>query len=118
MGRKPRSLEEIRQQVLKGNSKTFYASSFWIKKRLSILTRDHFKCQRCLNNFVFEKPLDKPRLTDAKYVHHIVPLEQSFDLALRDENLVSLCFFCHEVVEGRAGHWFMPKKKKLTDEQW
>ena len=46
-------------------------------------------------------------------------IEDCFELALDDDNLVSLCFECHEIVEGRDGTWKKFKyKKKLTKEMW
>lgn len=46
-------------------------------------------------------------------------MKDCFELALDDDNLVSLCFECHEIVEGRDGTWKKFKyKKKLTKEMW
>ena len=50
---------------------------------------------------------------------YIIAMKDCFELALDDDNLVSLCFECHEIVEGRDGTWKKFKhKKKLTKEMW
>lgn len=45
-------------------------------------------------------------------------MKDNFDEALNIDNLVSLCFNCHEIVEGRAGKLRKPFKKRLTEERW
>ena len=78
------------------------------------------ECQRCKGNYVVEsKPVKRIKIKRAKYVHHIIAMKDCFELALDDDNLVSLCFECHEIVEGRDGTWKKFKhKKKLTKEMW
>ena len=57
--------------------------------------------------------------TQAKYVHHIVPLKDNFQLELVDDNLVSLCFRCHEIVEGRDDiSKYSYKKQIVSEEKW
>ena len=113
-------MEEVQMLVAAGDVHAFYVSKEWIKKREEILKRDHYKCQRCLGKYVHDgQPIKKIRLKDAKYVHHIKPMKENFELALDDDNLVSLCFQCHEIVEGRTNVFFKKKKKKyLTEEKW
>ena len=64
----------------------FYKSTVWEKKRLEILKRDNYECQICKREGGF---------TPATTVHHIIPLEQRLDLALDDDNLLSVCAACH-----------------------
>lgn len=118
--RKRQTLEQIQSRVMSGDVHAFYVSKEWRDKRLEILKRDHYECQRCKGQFVVKnKPIRRIKITKAKYVHHIQPMKEHFDLALEDDNLVSLCFYCHEVVEGRDGRWLKFKKKDaLTEEKW
>ena len=45
-------------------------------------------------------------------------MKDYFESALEDDNLISLCFECHEIVEERTGNRFKQKKKYLTQEKW
>ena len=84
-----------------------------------ILERDNYICQRCIGHWTDAKyPIKKIKLSKAKYVHHIKPMRDYFELALNDDNLISLCFGCHETVEGRLDNQFKPTKKRLTEEKW
>lgn len=67
-------------------SKAFYNSKAWKKKRPIILKRDHYLCQYCLQ---------RKTITPADVVHHIKELKDYPELALEDENLISLCHTCH-----------------------
>ena len=118
--KKRRNLYVVKQLVSDGDVHAFYVSREWKDKRIEILNRDHYECQRCKGNYVVEsKPIKRIKIKRAKYVHHIIPMKDCFELALDDDNLVSLCFECHEIVEGRDGTWKKFKhKKKLTKEMW
>lgn len=114
-----RSMEEVHQLVNAGDVHAFYVTSEWRTKREDILKRDNYTCQRCLGKWTHDgNPVDKIRLRRAKYVHHIKPMKDYFELALEDDNLISLCFNCHEIVEGRQGNKFKKKKDYLTEERW
>lgn len=65
---------------------SFYDSARWKAKREAILRRDHYLCQEC-------RKYGKMRA--AKEVHHIKHLEDHPELALDNDNLVSLCHRCH-----------------------
>lgn len=63
----------------------------WRDKREKIRERDHYLCRWCLTH---------GRLTyNSLEVHHIVPIEVNPDLALDDDNLITLCSICHEKAE-------------------
>ena len=64
----------------------FYNSRAWAMKRQAILRRDGYMCRECKRY---------GRMREAVTVHHIQHLEDRPDLALADENLVSLCMACH-----------------------
>lgn len=68
------------------NTGEFYASLKWKKKRQAILRRDNYLCKECKKY---------GRITEAKEVHHIVHLEDAPELALCNDNLISLCKRCH-----------------------
>ena len=72
------TLEEIVRLVKEGK---FYKSSAWEKKRLEILERDNYECQVCKEEGGF---------APATTVHHILHLENRPDLALDDDNLLSV----------------------------
>ena len=79
--------EYLINEILKANIMFFYRSKEWKKKRLEILKRDHFECQKCKHV--------KQRLTRATVVHHKVHLRDDPFLMLDDDNLISLCDTCH-----------------------
>lgn len=67
--------------------KAFYHTGAWKKKRKEILKRDHNSCKICRQN---------GKYTKAVTVHHIKHLRDVPELALTDNNLISLCRECHE----------------------
>ena len=83
-----------------------YRTYRWVKKRQEILQRDHWACQICRR---------KGRYRRATTVHHIKHLKDAPELALTDDNLLSLCAACHEDM-----HPERRKKKKEFEnlERW
>jgi 5-methylcytosine-specific restriction endonuclease McrA len=63
-----------------------YNDPRWQRKRLHILRRDMFLCQKC-------KRYGKH--VPATMVHHIKEVEFYPELAYDDDNLTSLCDHCH-----------------------
>lgn len=108
---------DIQKKVEAGDVLAFYSTQIWKRKRREILERDHYQCQRCLGKYKPE-PGRVPRLTRARTVHHDIPLRECFALALVDRNLVSLCFRCHEEIEGRADWKINNTVERLTEERW
>lgn len=99
----------LKSEILKGNVDRFYKDKAWINKRLIILERDHFECQKCKHV--------KHKLTRANTVHHIVHLRDNPDLMLDDDNLQSLCEACHN--EEHPEKRFKNKRKKfINEEHW
>ena len=68
----------------------FYQGRPWRKVRTMALQRDRYLCQFCLR---------KKKITTATEVHHIKPLEDYPELGLDLDNLVSLCWSCHELTK-------------------
>lgn len=65
----------------------FYHTKEWKKMRAEILERDHGQCQRCRAMGRYRK---------AVTVHHVKHLKDAPELALTEDNLMSLCQKCHE----------------------
>ena len=64
----------------------FYRSTKWKQKREAILRRDNYLCQNCKRY---------GRYVEAVAVHHIKHYDEFPELALDNNNLVSLCNACH-----------------------
>ncbi len=81
-GKKPKR----RKEPTKINK--FRWSRKWRKKRNDIVERDNHLCQICKENNKFTY--------NNLEVHHIVPLEEDYELRLDDENLITLCTTHHK----------------------
>ena len=74
----------------------FRRTTKWTKKSNDIRSRDNYLCRCCIAQ-IYE--------TTYQYnykdlgVHHIVPLEEDFDLRLDDDNLITLCPYHHQLSE-------------------
>ena len=77
--------------IATGNVSKFYGTALWKAKRDEIMRRDGCMCQLCRMQGV---------QTPAEVVHHIEHLDrvENIPLALSDDNLLSLCKFCHKLV--------------------
>ena len=97
---------------LKKYNKKFYKSSQWLKKRKEILERDNFECQMCKERGLY---------SSAYAVHHIRHYQSNPELALTDDNLLSLCAECHNEVHPEKIRSMINKnsKRKFKNiEQW
>lgn len=107
-------------EISKGNTNTFYNSTDWNILREQALKRDKYKCQFFLGkwNDKIHFP-NKIKIVDANTVHHIIPIKERPDLALDINNVVSLSFEAHEIIEDRH-KWTWRKRKKpiITQERW
>lgn len=103
---------------MQGDTELLYHTRTWKKKRLSILERDNFECQRCNGNFRVGPEIKKIKLTKATTIHHIVELNDDVSRMLDDENLISLCHECHDLIHGRTTKNFNKPKKKTNKEMW
>ncbi len=86
--------------------RAFYHTTAWKQKRKKILKRDHNACVRCRQ---------LGRYTKAVTVHHVKHLKDVPELALTDDNLISLCKDCHDAMH--------PEKRKKesgfqNEERW
>lgn len=118
--RKKRTHKDYVSLIKKGNVKEFYDSTEWDIAREAALERDKFTCQFFLGrwNDGIHYP-DKIKIIEAKYVHHIKPLKEYPELALDIDNLISLSFEAHEIIEDRAKR-FKRKSNRiyLNEEKW
>lgn len=71
-----------------------YESKRWRRKRERILKRDKYLCQECKKY---------GRAVDAQTVHHIKPVEEYPEMVFMDDNLVSLCYHCHNKMHPEKG---------------
>ena len=81
-------------------SNPFYHTAAWKRARKAALQRDRGMCVDCMARFAQGTGI-RPRR--AEVVHHIRPLEERPDLALRLDNLVSLCAECHNARHPEKG---------------
>lgn len=79
----------------------FYKTKKWKHKRKEILKRDNNECQKCKS---------KGRYGKGECVHHIKHLKYRPDLALNDNNLITLCNSCHNEEHPEK----LPKNKLKT----
>ena len=82
-------------------AKAFYNKTEWKNpvngKRIKILKRDHFECQKCVERLKKAKESgirltgEDAKIRRAVQVHHIKELKDYPELGMDDDNLVSLC---------------------------
>lgn len=101
--------KKLLEAIKQGNVKKFYKSKEWKKKRKEILKRDNNECQKCKDRGCYSK---------AEAVHHIKHLKEIPELALQDENLISLCNSCHNEEHPEKLIKNEPKKIFMNEERW
>lgn len=102
--------KELYKAIKQGNTKKFYKSKEWRKKRKEIIRRDNKECQRCKSDGGFGR---------GETVHHIKHLKEYPELALVDSNLISLCFTCHNIEHPEKQEGYQEKKKRFANvERW
>ena len=69
-----------------------YKTTRWKKKRQVILKRDDYLCRECKRY---------GKTTEAKTVHHAIPVEERPELAFENKILISLCGPCHDKMHDR-----------------
>lgn len=117
--RKRRKQFNWTEEIAKGNTDKFYKSTDFAIAREKVLFRDKHKCQFFLGNWNDGKHFpDKIKIVDANTVHHIIPIKERPDLALDINNMISLSFEAHEIVEERCRWTWRKRKKPLTQERW
>lgn len=100
-------IEQLIDSIKSGNEIAFYKSTVWLCKRKHILKRDNYECQHCKLKGMYSK---------AETVHHIKHLKDYPQLAIEDDNLISLCNVCHNIVHPEKLK--IIKKEIVSEERW
>ena len=96
--------------IKEGDTSKFYTSRTWRRKASHIRKRDNDECQCCKSKGLFRK---------AECVHHKKEIKQYPELALTDDNLISLCSSCHnEIHEKFKYNSKRIKKRYANEEKW
>lgn len=99
----------------------FYQSTAWRGVnglRNQALRRDNYECQECKrlgHVHVDSEKVDGERKTIELNVHHIKEIEEFPELALKLDNLETLCLFHHNEIHDKG---FERKQPKWNDEKW
>ncbi|HDV6014277.1 TPA: HNH endonuclease [Staphylococcus pseudintermedius] len=91
--------------------KRFYKTSEWKGLRKQRLIKDNYECQWCKNKGKVVTNNDTRLI-----VHHKQEVKDRPDLALDIDNLVTVCFECHEKHHDR--NIYKRNKTKWKDEWW
>lgn len=117
--RKRRKYYNWEIEIAKGNTDKFYNSTDFDIAREQVLKRDKNTCQFFLGKWNDGKHFpNKIKIVKAEIVHHIIPIKERPDLALDINNMVSLSFDAHEIIEDRNRFRYKKRKKKITQERW
>ena len=73
----------------------FYHSKEWKRVREAALVRDHFLCQKCLNDNI---------INSAEIVHHIIEVKEDWSKRLDIINCESVCKRCHNSLHAKMEH--------------
>jgi len=103
-------LNKIKQLIKENKIIYFYKSAMWQKKKKEILIRDNYECQEC------KKEGKLTTIQQSKLdVHHIKELKDYPELAFNNDNLITVCIYHHNLLDGRI----KPKKEKfINEERW
>ena len=74
----------------------FRNTQAWRKKSREIKERDLYLCQICIRKIYGNIPHCH---TDKVETHHIIKLEDNFDLRLENTNLITLCLIHHKMAD-------------------
>lgn len=87
---KNENLDEVNKMENK-----FYSSSAWQKTRASMMRDCGYKCYVCSN---VHDDTDVRHYTEAREVHHVIPIRDCWDKRLDVDNLVCLCTENHHMI--------------------
>jgi len=105
--------KKLLQAIENGREDMFYNSRPWRKKRKQILDRDNNECQICKEEGKVTVGTDEEPLI----IHHMKELKEFPELGLEDNNLISVCRYCHEV-KCHPGRFEGQKPKIDIPERW
>ncbi|MBI6065010.1 HNH endonuclease [Clostridium perfringens] len=87
---KKENLDEVNKMENK-----FYSSSAWQKTRASVMRECGWKCYVCSNVY---PDTNLRHYTEAREVHHVIPIRDCWDKRLDVDNLVCLCTEHHHLI--------------------
>ena len=76
-----------------------YHTGTWDLLRVQVRERQKGMCADCMRLFEMGVKIRPARI---QMVHHIIPVRERRDLAYNLDNLVGLCYSCHEFRERRS----------------
>lgn len=104
---------QLNQKLLKaieeGREDIFYNSRTWRNKRKEIISRDNNECQMCK---------EEGRFSKGETVHHIKHLKKFPSLGMTDENLVTVCNHCHNILHPEKNGVSEVKARFVNEERW
>lgn len=117
----PKAAAEADRQNRRGDTaaRAFRKSARWTNKSRQVRERDHWMCLCCKAKLYISVEADsidsiKDINTHDLSVHHIVPIEEEYNLRLDETNLITVCAMHHELCE--AGTITREEQKKLVRE--
>lgn len=101
--------DKNRRKMTREETEAFYNSPRWRRKQKAILRRDHYQCQLCKRY---------GRISEATIVHHKLELVEYPELAMDDDNLVSVCRKCHNKLHDEKGAKAQQKRRYNHEDRY
>lgn len=101
--------DKNRRKMTREETEAFYNSPRWRRKQKAILRRDHYQCQLCKRY---------GRISEASIVHHKLELAEYPELAMDDDNLVSVCRKCHNKLHDEKGAKAQQKRRYKHEDRY
>lgn len=101
--------DKNRRKMTREETEAFYNSPRWRRKQKAILRRDHYQCQLCKRY---------GRISEASIVHHKLELAEYPELAMDDDNLVSVCRKCHNKLHDEKGAKAQQKRRYNHEDRY
>ena len=101
--------DKNRRKMTREETEAFYNSPRWRRKQKAILRRDHYQCQLCKRY---------GRISEATIVHHKLELAEYPELAMDDDNLVSVCRKCHNKLHDEKGAKAQQKRRYNHEDRY
>ena len=109
----PKKKAVIKRWDSRGKTRAFYfrKTNDWTLKSREIRSRDKYLCLCCKAKLIgTTRQYNSVGLS----VHHIVPIEEDYDIRLDEENLITVCEVHHEMCE--AGEISRDNQRQLVRE--
>ena len=96
-------------KLIKQDASKFYNSTAWKRMREQILIRDNHECQHCKKEGKVS--------TNNLQVHHTKEIKEYPELAMKPDNLTTLCGACHSDIHGKTDSFHEYNRKKLEEKK-